>query len=58
MLRQGSKAPPIHVSEQGGPDSPYRYRIEDGRHRVAAAKFAGHTKIKAIIVEPGYLYVV
>jgi hypothetical protein len=52
----GSKPPAIHVSLIGTPRGVYRFFIEDGHHRVRAARLAGHGKILARIVEPGALF--
>ena len=51
-LEQGREAPPVRLARQGD-----EFVVRDGRHRVAAARAAGHTVIEAEVRPIGHIRV-
>ena len=49
MSLEHKRPPPVLLMKQDAGDRPYR--IYDGHHRVAAARYRGQRRIKACIVE-------
>jgi ParB-like chromosome segregation protein Spo0J len=51
-LRSGEQAPPILLCKLKV--GRFKYHLEDGHHRLAAARLAGHKEIEARVM-PGFI---